>query len=278
MVIVVAALASPAYADKPRAIRATQQPRREQPRRVRPDGQSWPVGNAGSSNNGSNAGSGTGNSGTSNRAARGKPTEPANRRVREPRVPAVVRHAIRPRRDLGNEGEGIRALLPEPEQAARRRWRGTLFSQCVTAMAKLATHLSERSVDGLLGIEQKARSGRHRLPVQPVCRRGDEAPERLAEAVVQSSHRGGRSFSTRAGPGVDASARLPHGRHARRPDHGPSGAGRPLGHAGRPPRAARDCAARGAGPVRRHPRRPGARRASLCRQAQSSRLPRLRSR
>ena len=155
--------------------------------------------------------------------------------------PPVVRHrAPRPRRDAGDEGEGIRALLPEPEQAARRGSAGHAVQPVRDRDGEAGDPPCEGSVECLRRAEPAAGSGCNWVAVQPLRRRRNEAAERPAEAVVQSSNGGGRPFSTRAGPGVDASARLPHGRHARRPDHGPSGAGCPLGHAGRATRAPRD--------------------------------------
>ena len=214
-VLVAAAFASPAIADKP-------------PKDPGHSGNSGQSGNAAPGGSGGNSGN-PGNSGNSGNP--GKPTSPGNSgQSRQANQSGQLRQlgqsrqakqsgqlgcpsgpdpaASGPGCDPGCQSEGLRAVVPESEQALRGWPGGHAVPLVFDRDGETGNRSDERTLDGMQTAEQEAHLRPDGIAFQPVCDCGDAAPPRAAQAVVpvrlaQSViHFAHRSSRPRLNPGL----------------------------------------------------------------------------
>ena len=111
--------------------------------------------------------------------------------------------------DPGCQSEGLRAVVPESEQAVRGWPGGHPVPLVLDRDGETGNRSDERTLDGMQTAEQEAHLRPDGIAFQPVCDCGDAAPPRAAQAVVP------KAATDLAAPGREARR---GGRTLRRPD------------------------------------------------------------
>ena len=89
-----------------------------------------------------------------------------------------------PECDAGCQSEGLRALVPESEQAVRSWPGGHPVPLVLDRDGETGNRSDERALDGMPTAEQEAHLRPDGIAFQPVRDRRDAAPQRAAQAVV----------------------------------------------------------------------------------------------